>query len=102
MAEKRAGRWLAIIAAALLPLLLVAVSAKAAERQVVLGIEGMDCELCTLAIKKSLAETSGVKSVKVSYKDKKAWVTADASVTDTALIDAVKKAGFKARIIERK
>jgi copper chaperone CopZ len=40
--------------------------------------------------------------VKVSYEEKKAWLTADESVTDTALVKAVQKAGsYKGKVIER-
>jgi hypothetical protein len=40
--------------------------------------------------------------VKVSYKEKKAWLTADESVTDTALVTAAQKAGsYQGKVIER-
>jgi copper chaperone CopZ len=40
--------------------------------------------------------------VKVSYEEKKAWLTADESVTDTALVKAVQKAGsYEGKVIER-
>ena len=65
-------------------------------------IEGMTCDLCSIAIRKSLEEVKGVGAVKVSFEEKKAWITVDDAVTDAALTDAVKKAGpCKARIIER-
>jgi mercuric ion binding protein len=77
--------------------------AEAAEQAVVMKIEGMTCELCAIAIKKSLKGVPGVRNVKVSYAEKKAWVTVDKSVTDDALIDAVRKAGeYEGKVIERK
>ena len=40
--------------------------------------------------------------MKVSYEEKKAWLTADESVTDAALVTAVQKAGsYKGKVIER-
>ena len=44
----------------------------------------------------------GVQDVKVAYEEKKAWLTAHESVTDTVLVTAVQKAGpYKGTVIER-
>lgn len=41
--------------------------------------------------------------MKVSFKEKKAWLTTDESVADEALMIAVQKAGpYKARVLVRK
>ena len=74
----------------------------AAEQKVVMQIDGMTCGLWPLAVKKSLAGIKGVQDVKVSYEEKKAWLTADESVTDAALVTAVQKAGsYQGKVIER-
>ena len=66
-------------------------------------IEGMTCKLWPLAIKKSLSATEGVKEVKISYEQEKAWMTVAESIENQVLIDAVSKAGpFKGKVIERK
>lgn len=52
-------------------------------------------------MKRSLEGTEGVKEVKVSYKEKKAWVRVDSTVTDEALIEAVTQFRYKARVLER-
>ncbi len=79
------------------------VSAGASEQQVVMAIEGMTCELCAVAVKKSLGEVKGVKTVKVSFEEKKAWLTTDASVADEMLAEAVQKAGaYTGTVIEKK
>ncbi|MEE8553130.1 MAG: hypothetical protein V3S72_07500 [Desulfobacterales bacterium] len=41
--------------------------------------------------------------VKISYEEKKAWLTVDESVTDAILSEAVQKAGplFSGKVIER-
>lgn len=84
-------------------LLGVVAYAEASDRTVVMKIEGMTCELCPLAIKKSLEGVQGVKSVKVSFDEKKAWVVADKSVMDEALTNAVRTAGpYRGTVIERK
>jgi mercuric ion binding protein len=100
MTDRITGKWIALSA---IFLLLIAAYVEAAEQKIVMEIEGMTCELCTLAIKKSLEETMGVRSVKVSFKDKKAWLTTDETVTDEALIDAVQKSGpYKGKIVEKR
>lgn len=102
MTNKKAGRWLVKIAASLLFLLLMTAYVEAAQQQVVMKIEGMGCGLCSLAIKRSLKEVKGVGAVKVSFGEKKAWVTVDEAVKDAALTDAVKNVGpYKAKIIKR-
>jgi mercuric ion binding protein len=96
-------RYSPIIAMMLVALLALPVLAQASQQQVVMDIRGMTCELCPLAIKKSLEKVPGVKEVKVSLEEKKAWLTVDGTVTDKALADAVQKAGeYTGKVIERK
>ena len=84
-------------------LLLWASYSKAAEQKVVLEIEGMTCNLCTLAVKKSLSDIDGVKDAKISYKEKKAWLTVDESVTDETLVKAIQKGGpYSGKVVDRK
>lgn len=74
-----------------------------AVHQVVMDIKGMTCDLCSIAIKKSLKEVKGVKDVKVSFEDKKARLTVDDAVTEKTLEEAVRKAGaYTGKVIERK
>lgn len=82
-------------------LILVAGYSAAAEQKVVMEIKGMTCSLCTFAVKKSLSGIRGVDDVKVSYQEKKAWLTADDSVTDSTLAEAVQKAGYSGKVVER-
>ncbi len=91
-------RWILVIVPILI---LVAGYSAAAEQKVVMEIEGMTCSLCTLAVKKSLSGTRGVEDVKTSYQEKKAWLTADDSVTDSTLAETIQKAGYKGKVIER-
>jgi copper chaperone CopZ len=39
--------------------------------------------------------------VDVSFKEKKAWLTVDESVTDKAMEQAVEKSGFTGKVISR-
>ena len=83
-------------------LLLTAVNVIAADQKVIMDIKGMTCALWPIAIKKSLAGINGVKDTKVSYKEKKAWLTVEESVTDAMLVEALQKAGpYKGKVIER-
>ena len=50
---------------------------------------------------RSLAGVEGVKEVDVSYKEKKAWLTVDESVTDDVLEQAVDRSGFRGKVILR-
>ncbi len=52
-------------------------------------------------MKRSLAGVEGVKEVEVSLKEKKAWLTADESVTDEILEQAVEQSGFRGKVILR-
>jgi copper chaperone CopZ len=52
-------------------------------------------------VKRSLSGVEGVKEVDVSFKEKKAWLTVDESVTDKAMEQAVEKSGFTGKVISR-
>ncbi len=91
-------RWIPVIVPILI---LMAGYGSAAEQKVVMEIKGMTCSLCTFAVKKSLSGIRGVDDVKVSYQEKKAWLTSDDSVTDFTLVEAVQNAGYKGKVIER-
>ncbi len=50
-------------------------------------------------MKRSLAGIEGVREVKVSYKEKRAWLTVDESVNDEVLEQAVERSGFRGKVI---
>ena len=58
-------------------------------------ISGMMCEHCAAHVKSALEGVTGVKSVNVILTDKKAVVEFDKNVENSALSDAVTKAGYK-------
>ena len=91
-------RWIGLV---VVLLLVIAVHVEAAQRNVVMEIEGMSCYGCPVTIEKALKKVKGVIEAEVSFEKKKAWLTVDDSVTDKMLIDAVQKAGpYKAKVIE--
>ncbi len=93
-----------IIGTVLVAVMLLTAGYALAAQQVVMDIKGMTCDLCPIAIKKSLGKVAGVKSVKVSFEDKKARLTVDDTVTNKTLEDAVRKAGeqYMGKVVERK
>lgn len=62
----------------------------------IIGIEGMNCEHCKMSVEKSLNALDGVSSAKADLTKKQAVVSLDNEVSDQALKDAVKEAGFVA------
>lgn len=93
----------ALFLSTIITLFLVTAVVAGADQNVVMDIKRMTCEVCTVAVKKALSDVPGVKSVKVSFDEKKAWLVADESVTDGILNDALKKAGeYEGKVIERK
>ena len=60
-----------------------------------ISVEGMMCQNCVKHVTKALTAVAGVSEVNVSLEDKKAYVTADESVTDDMLKDAVTEEGYE-------
>lgn len=70
-----------------------------ASRQVLLAIEGMDCEACAASIEENLRKIPGVVDARVDFPKGRAVVRLGAlDPTDSDLIAAVKKSGFEAKI----
>lgn len=65
-----------------------------------LDIKGMTCGGCALATRAALRKLDGVKKAEVSYEKHSAVVTYDpAKVKLARIIDAVREAGFTARVL---
>jgi copper chaperone CopZ len=65
---------------------------------VTIHIEGMTCGGCAVSVRQALAKRAGVKSVEVSFEQKRAIVKYDpAKVTPEQLAEAINQIGFKAR-----
>ncbi len=88
-------------AAAIAAAILINGHAMAAQRSVTLAVDGMTCASCPYIVKQTLAAISGVSTVEVSFKEKKATVTFDDSKTNVAaLTTATRNVGFPSRVIE--
>lgn len=62
-------------------------------RVVTLEVGGMVCEACSLKVTNSLAAVPGMRKVDLDLKGNKVEVECDATVADTALTAAVRRAG---------
>ncbi len=88
-------------AAAIALAILINSHALAAQRSVTLAVDGMTCASCPYIVKQTLARISGVNTVEVFFKEKKATVTFDDSKTNVAaLTAATTNVGFPSRVIE--
>lgn len=78
-----------------LPLLALA----AAPKTITLDVKNMTCELCTITIKKSLEQVSGVSAIKVDFDKKTAIVTFDPDKAQPELLtQATTNAGYPSTI----
>lgn len=74
-------------------------AAEASQKKVTLVLDGTTCEGCATHIQEALAKVDGVIEAKASHANARAWVTYDeAKVQVPAIIGAIEKAGYKARI----
>lgn len=72
-------------------------------KRVSLSLSGMHCSSCALIIEKSLGKVNGVSKAHVNFAAEKAVVTYDENtVKAEVLVDAVKKTGYSATIINEK
>lgn len=94
-----------LLIAAVLSLLLAALSAQAAPRTVMLTVHHADCTLCGPIVKGTLERVKGVKTVTVSQSDAMANVTAKITFDDTStnvpkLIAATTKGGYPSEVAQ--
>ncbi len=69
--------------------------------QETLRITGMTCNHCAATVEKALRAVPGVDKAEVHYPEDMAWVTGRHALTVTALLQAVRAAGYGAEV-ERK
>jgi mercuric ion binding protein len=81
--------------------LVASVAATAAERTVVLAVDGMTCASCPYIVRTALQEIPGVARADVSHPENTAVVTFDdAKTTVAALTQATADVGLPSRVIE--
>ncbi len=64
------------------------------ERTVTLRVEGMECASCTARVERVLSRLDGVARVGVNLATERATVHARPGVSDDAIADAIRRAGF--------
>lgn len=70
-------------------------------QQVVIKVEGMTCEACTISINSALSKIQGVRAVKVSFEKGEATVGFDNNVKDiptNRLLMAIEDIGYRSSI----
>lgn len=89
-------RWLP---SALMLLALAAPALAAEPRRVVLKVEGMNCSLCPITVRKALERVPGVLEARVEFEAGRAHARYDPDkATPAALAKAVTDAGFPATV----
>ena len=64
-------------------------------------IDGMTCASCVARVEKALKKVQGVQQANVNLATEHAWIQADGGVSSGDLIQAVKKAGYDAKLLEQ-
>lgn len=73
-----------------------------ASASVSLAIEGMTCPACAGEVERELAKVPGVAHAEVDYQKKSAAVQlARSDASPRALVSAVERAGYRARLVDR-
>ena len=72
-----------------------------ASQPIELSIEGMTCASCVGRVEKALKKVEGVQQANVNLATERAWVQGNAQVQSSDLIQAVKKAGYHAKLVEQ-
>ena len=67
--------------------------------QVQLTVQGMTCEGCAVQVADALRGVDGVTDADVNYRAGTARVELSTSISDTALSDAVARAGYRAEVL---
>ncbi|ENW96394.1 heavy metal translocating P-type ATPase [Acinetobacter sp. NIPH 298] len=66
-----------------------------------LTIEGMTCASCVARVEKALKKIEGVQQANVNLATESAWIQGNAQLKSHDLIQAVKKAGYNAKLVEQ-
>jgi len=72
-----------------------------AVRPIELSIEGMTCASCVARVEKALKKIEGVQQANVNLATERAWIQGGSHVQSNDLIQAVKKAGYEAKLVQQ-
>lgn len=80
---------------------LIAFSASAwAEKQIIVKVEEMNCQLCAYLVNKEVRNVEGVRTSKASIKEREVTIFADEKVENASLIQAIEKLNYSAKLVE--
>jgi copper chaperone CopZ len=68
-------------------------AARSGERVVTIAVSGMTCNACVARIHDQLATTPGVSACEVRLRQERAYVVCAPQLADSALVQAVQRAG---------
>jgi Cu+-exporting ATPase len=80
-------------------IVLLARVAVAGEVRTTLALSGLTCAACAAAVTKALEQVEGVREVTVTEDRSRALVVADERVSADALVRAVARLGYGARVV---
>jgi len=80
--------------------LLMSITSIAAERNITLHIEEMNCQLCVYLVNKELRNIDGVISTKANFNTRLVKIIADETVDDEQLVKAIDKLHYHA-VVQR-
>ncbi|MGH2521339.1 MAG: FAD-dependent oxidoreductase, partial [Anaerolineales bacterium] len=76
---------------------------KDAQQHIELEVRGMTCDSCAVHVTKALRKVSGVKEAHVpGWASSRATLIAEPGVSEDALVEAVKDAGYRASVLTRR
>lgn len=65
--------------------------------ELTLEVQGMTCGSCEQAIRTEVGRLPGVRAVRASHRDKRAWVTFERGrVTTRTIIETINRLGYRA------
>ena len=90
-----------LVLGTIVPVVAQQASENSESQQVVVRVDGVSCPFCAFGLEKRIGLIAGVQDVKIEFKAGKAIVSLEegAAVSEAALRQAVKEAGFTAREI---
>ena len=65
-------------------------------KELVIGVEGMSCNHCKMAVEGEIKELDGVDNAEVSLENKSVKVSLSSTVSIEKLYEAIEEAGFEA------
>lgn len=71
-----------------------------AEKQVIFKVEEMNCQLCAYLVNKEVRAVDGVRTTKASIKERKLTVFAEPQVNNEAIVKAIEKLNYSAKLVE--